>query len=102
MSETKASRTVTVANPDGLHLRAASLIAKLIGQVPAKVQLVKGNHRVDATSVLQMMSLCALEGEQLLLEATGQDADAALDILAQLFENEFNEDSFGANEPTRQ
>ncbi len=102
MSETKASRTVTVANPDGLHLRAASVIAKLIGQVPAKVQLVKGNHRADATSVLEMTSLCALEGEQLLLEATGQDADAALDLLAQLFKNEFNEDSFGANEPTKQ
>jgi phosphocarrier protein HPr len=103
MSETKASRTVTVASPDGLHVRAASLIAKLTGEVPtARVQLVKGNHRVDATNVLQMLSLCALEGEQLLLEATGQDADAALDLLARLFENEFSEDSFGTNEPTEQ
>lgn len=102
MSETKASRIVIVANPDGLHVRAASLIAKITGQVPARVELVKGNHRVDATNVLQMLSLCALEGERLLLEATGQDPDAAVDLLARLFENQFNEDSFVANEPTEQ
>ena len=102
MSQAKATRTVTVANPDGLHIRAASLIAKLTGQVPAKVELVKGNRRVDATNVLQIISLCALEGEQLLLEATGRDADAVLEALARLFENRFDENEVGASQPARQ
>jgi phosphotransferase system HPr (HPr) family protein len=98
---------VTVANPDGLHIRAASLVAKLTGEGPAKVELVKGSQRVDATNVLQILSLCALEGDQLLLEATGQDADAALDALAELFESKFDEDKFTsrqehcAGEPSR-
>jgi len=95
MSQARATRTVTVANPDGLHIRAASLIAKVTGQVPAKVELVKGNQRVDATNVLQIVSLCALEGEQLLLEATGQNAEAALEQLVRLFENKFEENKFG-------
>ena len=95
MSDAKATRTVTVANPDGLHIRAASLIAKVTGQVPAKVELVKGSQRVDATDVLQIISLCALEGDQLLLEATGRNADAALEALAELFENGFDEAQFG-------
>ena len=97
MSQAKATRTVTVANPDGLHIRAASLIAKVTGQVPAKVELVKGSQRVDATDVLQIISLCALEGDQLLLEASGNDADAALEALAALFENGFDEAQFGAD-----
>jgi len=88
---------VTVANPEGLHLRAASLIVKLMGQVPAKVELIKGSQRVDATNMLQIVSLCALEGEQLLLEATGQNAEAALEALAELFENRFEERNFGAS-----
>jgi phosphocarrier protein HPr len=96
MSQAKATRTVTVANPDGLHIRAASLIAKLTGQVPAKVQLIKGSQRVDATNVLQIISLCALKGDQLLLEATGCDADAALEALVELFENGFDESQFGS------
>lgn len=102
MSQTKATRTVTVTNPDGLHIRAASLIAKLTGQLPARVELVKGSQRVDATNVLQIVSLCALEGEQLLLEAIGRDAEAALEALAELFENRFGEDKFAEGEPTGQ
>jgi len=101
MSEAKATRIVTVANPDGLHIRAASLIAKLTGQVPAKVELIKGSQRVDATNVLQIISLCALEGEQLLLEATGRDADAVLEMLARLFENNFDEDEVGASQAAK-
>jgi phosphotransferase system HPr (HPr) family protein len=99
MSQAKATRTVTVANPDGLHIRAASLIAKVTGQVPAKVELVKGSQRVDATDVLQIISLCALEGDQLLLEATGSNADAALEALAELFANGFDEAQFGTSQP---
>lgn len=91
MCQTKATRIVTVANPDGLHIRAASLVAKLTGQRPAKVELIKGNRRVDATNVLQILSLCALEGDQLLLEATGREAGAALEALVELFENQFDE-----------
>ena len=102
MSQAKATRTVTVANPDGLHIRAASLIAKLTGQVPVKVELIKGSQRVDATNVLQIVSLCALEGEQLLLEATGRDADAVLEALARLFENKFDENEVGASRPAKQ
>jgi phosphocarrier protein HPr len=97
MSQSKASRTVTVANPDGLHIRAASLIAKLTEQVPAKVELVKGNQRVDASNVLQIVSLCALEGEKILLEATGRGAHDALEALVELFENQFAENN--SNKP---
>lgn len=82
---------MTVSNREGLHARAATLIAKLVGQFTAKVELIKGNQRVDGTNVLQMLSLCALEGEQLLLEATGQDAEAAIEALVALFQNKFHE-----------
>jgi phosphotransferase system HPr (HPr) family protein len=92
MSQVKATRTVTVTNREGLHARAATLVAKLVEQLPARVELIKGNQRVDGTNVLQILSLCALEGEQLLLEATGQEADVALDALVELFEGKFGED----------
>jgi len=102
MTQTRATRTVTVVNPGGLHLRAASLIAELTGRVPAKVELIKGNKRVDATDVLQIVLLCAFEGDQLLLEATGQHADAVLETLSALFENSFDEDKLGTSRQGRQ
>ncbi len=97
MSQTKATRTVTVTNPEGLHARAATLIASHLSELPAKVELIKGGQRVEGTNVLQMLSLCALQGEQLLLEATGRDAEAALDALVELFEN-----GFGGDEPSEE
>ena len=53
----------------------------------------KGDERVEGTDVLQIMSLGVGEGEELLLEAAGSDAETVLDALAALFESHFgNED----------
>jgi len=91
-SPSKATRTVTVTNREGLHLRAASLIAKSAARFSAEVSLAKGGHRVMATDVLQMLSLVAQAGEQLQVEASGPDAVLAVEALAELFHNQFEEE----------
>jgi phosphotransferase system HPr (HPr) family protein len=91
MSQLKATRTVTVSNPEGLHARAATLIANLVKDLPAKVELIKGDRRVDGTNVLQVLSLCVFPEEQLVLEATGDNAEVALDALVELFQSNFNQ-----------
>ena len=47
MSDVKASRTVVVNNPQGLHLRPAHLIVQLAKQFQAKIEFLKDNQRVD-------------------------------------------------------
>jgi len=91
MSQPKATRTVTVTNKEGVHARAATLIAESVRRFDAKVVLGKGCERVEGTEVLQILSLGAAQGEQLLLEATGQDAEHALEVLLQLFADHFSE-----------
>ncbi|MHC4398239.1 MAG: HPr family phosphocarrier protein [Planctomycetota bacterium] len=97
MSQLKATRTVTVSNPEGLHARAATLVAELVGRLPAQITLVKGKQRVDGSDVLQMLSLAALQGEQLSIEATGENAEASLDAVVDLFDGKF-----GEHEPVKQ
>ena len=92
MGPSKATRTVTVANCAGLHARAATLIAELVRRFEAEVVLAKGCQRVEAVDVLQVLSLGVGQGEQLVLEATGEDADAVLDDLVQLFASRFGDD----------
>ena len=92
MHEAKATRKVTVANREGVHARAATMIATLARRFRARVELIKGHHRVDATDVLQVLSLGAEEGTQLVLEASGDDAESALDALEALFRNKFDEE----------
>jgi len=91
MSQVMTSRTVVVGNQAGLHARAAILIAQVARQHAAKVELIKDRQRVEATDVLQILSLGAAQGTQLVLEASGADAESALAAVAALFDNNFDE-----------
>jgi phosphotransferase system HPr (HPr) family protein len=92
MSELVATRTVTVANRAGIHARAATMIAAAVRGFRARVTVVKGNERVEGTDVLQILSLGSALGEQLSLEASGEEAEAALEALETMFVNKFGED----------
>jgi phosphocarrier protein HPr len=89
MSEAKLTRTVVVANPNGLHMRPASLIAKLANQYESRIELVRGNERVDGKSMLEIVTLVAEHGTNLTIEAFGPDAEAAVESLAELFASKF-------------
>lgn len=91
MCENKAVRTVAVTNEEGIHARAATLIAELVRRFDARVVMVKDRERVESTDVLQVLSLGAGPGCELLLEAIGGDAEEVLDALARLFSDNFNE-----------
>lgn len=87
-----ASRTVVVTNPQGLHARPADLFVKLATRFAAKVELVKGDERVDGKSILAILTLAAVAGTRLSIEADGPDAEQALDALAKLVEHGFAEE----------
>ncbi len=96
-------RKVTIRNRAGLHTRAASLVRETVLKHRSRVFLIKpenngecldGAPRADATSVIEMLSLCALEGTPLVLEAEGEDADQVLDELVNLVNCKFWEDDF--------
>ncbi len=84
MSEAHARRSVTVQNAQGLHARPAYMLAELAGKYESKVELVKDGERVDGKSILSILTLGAKQGTELVLEAVGSDAEAALDALAEL------------------
>ncbi len=92
MSNPKFTRTVVVTNPEGVHARAATQVRLVVLRYRARVEVIKGFERVDPTNVLQMLSLCAGPGDELVLEATGEDAEAVLEALARLFDNKFEID----------
>jgi phosphocarrier protein len=75
--------------PDGLHLRPASLVAQLSGQFACDVRLVKDAQAVNAKSVLDVMTLGAVQGTELVLEACGEDACVAVEKIAALFAADF-------------
>ncbi len=90
--EIKAVRTVTIINRQGLHVRPADMFVKRAIAFESRIDVIKGNERVDGKSILAILMLAADAGTELRLEATGPDAEAALDSLVELVSQKFNED----------
>jgi phosphotransferase system HPr (HPr) family protein len=80
---------VTITNPMGLHLRTGKEVVQVANQFDADIKaqnLTRQSPAVDLKSILQIMQLQARQGHVLLLQATGQDAAAALTALTVLFQ----------------
>ncbi|QEG33301.1 HPr family phosphocarrier protein [Bythopirellula goksoeyrii] len=89
MNEQIVRRIVVITNEQGLHARPAQLMARLALQFESIIDLVRDNQRVDAKSILHMLTLGADQGTELIIEAKGPDAEEALDALVRLVESEF-------------
>ncbi len=85
----KQSRTVVVENEAGLHARPSDLIARTALRFQSRITLARGPERVDARSILGILTLGAAQGTQLVLEAEGPDAEQAMAALVQLFDSHF-------------
>ena len=93
MDQPLATRALRVGLPEGLHMRAAMEVAKLLGRFDASVVLVKQDQRVDGRDALQILLLAAVQNEELTAEARGSQAEEALEALVTLFENNFAEET---------
>lgn len=92
MSEAALTREVTVVNRLGLHARAAARFVRLAERFDARVLVAKDDLEVVGTSILGLMMLTAATGSVLRLSATGPEAAAALDALAELVARGFDEE----------
>jgi phosphocarrier protein HPr len=80
-----AERTVVIASKVGLHARPAALFSKAAAAAPVPVTIRKGDGRaVPASSILSVLTLGAACGDEVVLAAEGDGAEAALDELAVL------------------
>ncbi len=92
MSPEVSTRTVTVTNGHGLHARPALVIVKTVQKYDAQVTIHNGNQTVDAASILDLLSLGAAQGTELVLSAKGRQAEEVLDAVVHLFDVEFEVD----------
>jgi phosphotransferase system HPr (HPr) family protein len=87
-----AERRVVVGSKVGLHARPAALLAKLADQQPIPVTIRKnGGEPVLAASVLNLMTLGAMHGDEVVLAAEGDDAEAVLEKVAELVARDLDE-----------
>ena len=86
-------RTVEIVNRLGLHARASAKLVTLASKFAADVRLRKDGREVSAKSIMGVMMLAAAKGSFVTLIAEGEDAQQALDELAQLIAERFGEEA---------
>ncbi|HDI52350.1 phosphocarrier protein HPr [candidate division KSB1 bacterium] len=87
-----AQRTVTIKNKLGLHARPAALLVRTASKFKSDIKLIKDGQEVNGKSIMGVMMLAAEMGSKITIYAEGKDAQLAVDKLAELFENKFEED----------
>lgn len=87
------SATIEVRNRLGLHARAAAKLVDLANRYESHIELSKDGRVADAKSIMGVLLLCGQQGAKLKIEATGSDAQAALDALCALVASGFGEGS---------
>jgi phosphocarrier protein len=88
---TPAPRTVTIVNRRGLHARASARFVKCAEGFDCEVTVTKDGQSVGGTSIMGLMTLAASPGSTIELQATGPQAQAALDALSALIADGFGE-----------
>ncbi len=81
--------TVTVSQPEGVHLRAGKEVVTLAASFDAELEarnLSRASPVVDLKSILALMQLQARQGHQLLVRARGVDAESALAAMQSLLD----------------
>ncbi|MFZ5572381.1 MAG: HPr family phosphocarrier protein [Thermodesulfobacteriota bacterium] len=85
------SARVSIRNELGLHARPAARIAEIARTAKRKVWITKGHEKVDASSIIDLLTLAAFMGTELTLHIEDpEDRDVMERILA-LIENGFGE-----------
>src|SRR5476649_2992960 len=91
MDGTPLRRMVTIVNKRGLHARAAARFVKLAEQFDADVRVAKNGSVVSGRSIMGLMMLAASIGTTIEIRVTGRQADAAIEAMAGLVSDAFDE-----------
>ncbi|MEN9654922.1 MAG: phosphocarrier protein HPr [Chlamydiota bacterium] len=90
MQKKKAKAFFTILNDQGLHTRPSTELVKCVANYQSHVQLTYRNFVANGKSILGILMLAAEKGAKIAVEATGDDADEAIEAILRLAANRFN------------
>ena len=85
------SRDVVITNASGLHARPATFFIQKANSYPCNIWVEKEDRKVNAKSLLGVLSLGIAKGMSVTLIADGAEEEEALRGLTALIESGFTE-----------
>ena len=84
-------RETRIGNRLGLHARAAAQLVRMANEYNSDISLVKSNQQANAKTIMEVLMLGSAQGEDLTVEARGDDEEHAVEAIVQLIDARFNE-----------
>lgn len=85
------SKGIVVQNQVGLHARPATFFIQKSNEFKSSIWVEKDERRVNAKSLLGVLSLGITKGTEVTVIADGSDEKEAIDALEALVESNFSE-----------
>ena len=82
------NKEVVVRCESGLHNKQATYFVQKANEFESSIWLISGNRKMNAKSLLGIMSLSIVTGDTVTLSAQGSDAEAAVNALEALLQRE--------------
>ncbi|MCL2127660.1 MAG: HPr family phosphocarrier protein [Treponema sp.] len=83
---------ITIINRAGIHARPAAILVQTTKDYNCNIYFEKGQDRINAKSIMGIITLGATYGSELKIIAEGDDEQAAVSALVRLFESKFEEE----------
>ena len=69
--------TIMIENKTGIHARPAGLLVQEAKKYSSTVMFVKGEKSAKATSLMKLMGMGIVKGDEITVTVEGEDEDAA-------------------------
>jgi phosphocarrier protein HPr len=86
------TRELDIINQRGLHARASAKFVKCAESFDANITVSRDGQTVPGTSIMGLMMLAASMGTSVSVEASGPQAEAAMQALEKLLASKFDEE----------
>lgn len=78
--------TYVIKDKEGIHARPAGIVVAEAKKFSSNISIENKEKKADLKRIFGVMGLCVKSGEQVVIEITGQDEDAAFEALKKVFE----------------
>jgi len=85
-------QVIKVSNRAGIHARPAAILVHAAKDFKSSIYLEKGNDRINAKSIMGILTLAASYKTELKIIAEGEDEKQAIELIVRLFESKFEEE----------
>lgn len=79
--------TVIIKHKNGLHARPAGLLVKEASKFKSEITLIKNEKEFNAKSIMGVMTMAAVYGEEIIVRANGEDEVDALKEIVDILTN---------------